>query len=382
MSETTEETIDVFEGWESGDDNFLEGTLTGETTSNDTTKVIKEALNTDIKETTEEEQTEEELEKEKELSDETFSDWSGDEITSTESETSEEAEENEDIIVKGENITILETLKEKGLVDYELEEDEELTEELASELIEDSFDANIEKTVEEKIKDLPSVVRQLIKHSINGGDPNQLISSMVKQPTNIITEDMDIEDVNNQKSIIKAARKQKGEDDETIDTYIAFLEESGKLADISKKEFNSVIENKKEFLKTQTAEQAEKRKQQKVKQREFKKDIISLVNDNEQEVKLSRQEKKDLPDYIAEPVVQLPNGNKISGLQNDLFKVLNDKKKTLVLAKLIKNDFDFTDFIADSKTEVVKKVRGINQSTEKKKRSSQPKKKSLADMLD
>lgn len=380
MSETTEETIDVFEGWESGDDNFLEGTLTGDTTSNDTTKVIKEALNTDIKETTEEEQTEEELEKEKQVADETFSDWSGDEITET--QTTTETEEEEDIEEKGDNVTLLETLKERGLVDYELEEGEELTEELASELIEDGFDGNVEKTVEEKIKNLPSVVKQLIKHSINGGDPNQLISSMVKQPTNTITEDMDIEDVNNQKAVIKAARKQKGEDDETIDTYIAFLEESGKLADISKKEFETVIQNKKEFLKTQTAEQAERRKQQKVKQREFKKDIVSLVNDNEQEVKLSRQEKKELPDYIAEPTVELQNGNKISQLQSDLFKVLNDKNKTLVLAKLIKNDFDFTDFIADSKTEVVKKVRGINQDTTKKKRSSQPKKKSLADLLD
>ena len=382
MKEKTEETVDVFDGWTTPDDNFLEETLPVET-STETEKLVKDVLETEL---TEEQQKAEEEKKvaEDKLTKDTFSEWDDEEEINNNppSDVDEEDELDTTEPLTG-NIAILNSMKEKGLLEYELEEGEELTDELASELIEDKWEDSINSAVEETMKELPDSVKELIKYSMNGGNPNELIAQMASKPTNTITDKTDISDIENQKAVVRAARAEKGEDEETIDTYIQFLEESGKLDSIAKKEFEAVIESKKQFTKQQATLQAERKAAQKLKNREFKKNLTQLITSGESGVKLSRQEQREMPDYIAEPTVQLENGNKISQLQSDIFKALNDKNKTILLAKILKSDFDLSDFTASAKTEVVKKVKGAveNNRSNKRNRSSQPKRKSLADML-
>lgn len=374
--EKKEETIDVFEGWSSPDDMDFLGEELGETSQ--TEKLIDEVLNEGVVETTEEEETKEEKEKREEV-ESSFNEWETEKEEVN--ETNEETEENNEIVSKSVNVSTLNTLKEKGFIDYELEEDEELTDELAAELIEDKWDESIQDGIEQAIKDLPDSVKELIRYSQNGGNPDELLSKMTSTPSNVINENTDIKDVKNQKAIIRAARKEKGEDDETIDTYIDFLEESGKLEGQSEKEFSKIIETKKNFTKTQAAEQAKRKAALKERQRTFKKELTTMVNDSSI-VKLSRQEKKEMPDYMAEPTVLLDNGNKVSQMQNDLFAAMADKEKALKLAKILKSDFDFTDFIEDANTENVKKIKGkVDEKKKINRRSSQPKSKSLADML-
>lgn len=383
MEEKTEEKVDVFDGWTTPDDNFLEETLPVET-STETEKLVKDVIETEL---TEEQQKAEEEKKaaEDKLTEDTFSEWDDDEEDISEDPPSDVDEEDDLDTTEAltGNVAILNSMKEKGLLEYELEEGEELTDELASELIEDKWEDSINSAVEETMKELPDSVKELIKYSMNGGNPNELIAQMASKPTNTITDKTDISDIENQKAVVRAARVEKGEDQETIDTYIQFLEESGKLDSIAKKEFEAVIENKKQFTKQQATLQAERKTAQKLKNREFKKNLTELITSGESGVKLSRQEQKEMPDYIAEPTVQLENGNKISQLQSDIFKALNDKNKTVLLAKILKSDFDLSDFTASAKTEVVKKVKGAVDSnrSNKRNRSSQPKRKSLADML-
>lgn len=381
MAEKTEETVDVFDGWTTPDDNFLDETLPTEQ-SNATEEIVKEVLNTEVTETTED-VDDETAKKEEKIVEDTFSDWDDNELGDDNPPSDVNEEDNEEEQVVTGNIAILQSMKEKGLLTYELEEGEELTDELASELIEDKWDDSINSAVEETMKELPDSVKELVKYAINGGNPDELIAKMVSKPTNSIDEKTDISNVDNQKAVVRAARKEKGEDDETVEAYIQFLEESGKLDSIAKKEFDTVVESKKQFTKQQAILQAERRTAQKIKQREFKKDLTTLISSGESGVKLSRQEQKEMPDYIAEPTVQLENGNKISQLQSDIFKALNDKNKTVLLAKVLKSDFDFTDFIADAKTQQARVVKGTidNNRSNKRSRSSQPKRKSLADML-
>lgn len=379
------ETIDVFDGWENpGDDNFLVDTLGNEVKETETTKIVKEALNdTLIDPPAEGEESEEELEAKKKLADKTFEDWNDDEDSPSTDVTGNADEEEEEEPQKLNNVSLLNSMKEKGLLNYELEEGQELTEELAEELLEDKFDESLEERVEQTLKGLPASVKELVRYSLKGGDPDALMSQMVSQPSNKITEKTDITDEKNQIAVVRAARKEKGEDDETVESYIEFLKESGKLEGVAKKEFDAVIEKKKNFLKSQADAQAQHKEAQKKKQRKFKQELSEFINDEKIPVKLSRQERREIPDYMADPTVEMENGNKISQMQSDLFEALADKEKSLKLAKLLRSNFNFDDFIADAKTEEVKKLKGTVQAKKRQNRSSQPKeKKSLADLLD
>ena len=62
------------------------------------------------------------------------------------------------------NSGVLNFLKEKGLVDYELEEDQELTEEDAEALLEDAFEESLDSRLEETLTGLPDRVKNLVKY--------------------------------------------------------------------------------------------------------------------------------------------------------------------------------------------------------------------------
>ena len=57
---------------------------------------------------------------------------------------------------------------------------------------------------------------------------------------------------------------------------------------------------------------------------------------------ISKQDKTILPTYISEPTVELQDGRYVSEMQADLFKVMADKDKIVLLAKLLKTDFYFS----------------------------------------
>jgi len=86
---------------------------------------------------------------------------------------------------KGNNISVLNTLKEKGFLDYELEEGEELTEELAEELIEDKFEESVEKKVKELLTELPEMAQQLIQFTVKGGNPVDFINNLYSTEVSI-----------------------------------------------------------------------------------------------------------------------------------------------------------------------------------------------------
>src|SRR5690606_9757322 len=107
-------------------------------------------------------------------------------------------------------------------------------------------------------------------------------------------------------------------------------------------EFDAVIAKKKDFTKQQADAQEARKLAIKEKQRKFRNELVEFISDKDVPVKLTKQEQKDLPAYMADTTVQLENGNKISKMQSDLFNALADKEKALKLAKLLKNNFDFT----------------------------------------
>ena len=180
MEEEKDKENFLFEGWEDPSDiSFLETTKEPEPEKEEKPAVEKE---------------EELLKKEKpvdtppteEINEDTiFEEFENFDNQSEEVDLTEKSPDKEDKEKKSEvpskkpeqstNISALNLLKERGLVEFELDEGQELTEEIAENLIEDSFEDRIEGRISEIISELPDVVKELVKFSTNGGDPNILL---------------------------------------------------------------------------------------------------------------------------------------------------------------------------------------------------------------
>lgn len=239
----------------------------------------------------------------------------------------------------------LELLKEKGLINYELQEGEELTDELADEILEDNWDASIIEGVEAIIKDLPAPVKDLVKYATQGGDINVLLSKMIAHATSEVNKDTDMTSEENQVKAVATDLKAQGYDQEYIDTHIQFLKDSGKLETISTKAFDKITakqetERSEEVARAEfnKADKKEKAKAYKAKVNEFVSSIEEVGG-----LTLNKEDKSgNLASYIADAKVTLKDGRVISQFQSDLFAVMADVGKTALLAKLIKSDFDFT----------------------------------------
>lgn len=383
----TEKTIDQFAGWE---DTSQQHDFFGET--NLEVDAIDVALKDDVK-------TEEAIAKEKEEKEE--QELIDDQFSSFE-KPSKVTDEDDDLDDKGtfsdkkepvtnvNNKQTLEFLKEKGLVDYELEEGKELSEEEAEHLIEDSWEKALEAEVEATIKDLPQDIKDLIKFASKGGDVGELLGKMVQHATSGITKNSDIENEDVQVLAVTMDLRNQGYDQEYIDSQVEFLKDSGKLGLISKKSFDKIVEQQDAETAGQVQRQKESSELRKKQAREYKTNITTHINSlNEMGgLPISKQDKTTLPTYISEPNVELQDGRFVSEMQADLFKVMADKDKIVLLAKLLKTDFDFSAIERKKQTQAARGVREAVERSDRKELSNsesgghKSNKKALWDMLE
>lgn len=275
------------------------------------------------------------------------------------------------------NLGVANFLKEKGFLNFELEDGEELDEEKAFSLIEDKFEESVDSKVEELMKTLPEDVKNLVKYAVNGGDVNSYLNT-ISSTTKSITKDLDLEDEKNQEFLVREKLKAQGEDDEYIQSQIEFLKEKNKLGDVAEKYFEKVLSERETKEKELVEKQKQAKKEAKENQLKFKKEISTILEEKEEVkgLKFNKQDKRELPEYISSASIELQDGRTITPFYNDLFETLKDKDKTLLLAKLIKSDFDFSSIEKEAQTKSTKQVKDNlerKNETSVKKGSSQPK---------
>jgi len=382
----TEKTIDQFAGWE---DTSQQHDFFGET--NLDVDVVEIAPKDEAK--TEETLAKEKEEKEEqELVDDQFKSF---EKSAPKVETEDE-EDNGTPAGKKEPVTnvnnkqTLEFLKEKGLVDYELEDGVELSEEDAEHLLEDSWEKALELEVEATIKDLPQDIKDLIKFASKGGDVGELLGKMIQTATSGINKNSNIEDENVQVLAVTMDLKNQGYDQEYIDSQIEFLKDSGKLETISKKSYDRIVAEQEKETAGQVTRQKEVVENRKKQAREYKSNITTHINSLNEAggLPISKQDKTVLPTYISEPTVELQDGRYVSEMQADLFKVMADKDKIVLLAKLLKTDFDFSAIERRKQTQAARGIKEAVERVDRKEMSNsesgghKSNKKALWDMLE
>ena len=159
---------------------------------------------------------------------------------------------------------------------------------------------------------------------------------------------------------------------------------------ISKKSFEKIVAEQEAETAGQVQRQKENIESRKKQAREYKTNITTHINSlNEMGgLPISKQDKTVLPTYISEPTVELQDGRYVSEMQADLFKVMADKDKIVLLAKLLKTDFDFSAIERKKQTQAARGVREAVERVDRKELSNsesgghKSNKKALWDMLE
>lgn len=380
---TSTDNENVFAGWENPEDiSIFDDTADETADAPDNEKEEEDAGSTKIDSEEGEDKTGEE--EGNSDADDIFSEFEDNTEEEEEAENTDDEEEEQETPKSGSKVSTLNYLKEKGLLDFELEEGEELTEERAEELLEDSYESTIEDRIAEKLQGLPPVTKSLVELAIKGGNEQDLLAQLSKNPSvGKITEDMDLDAEDNQKLVIETDLRAQGYDEDEIETQLEYLKDSGKMKTMSEKAHKRHIDKNKKQLEETVRQQEERKRKAKESLRNFKNKISENLKEIEDinGLKLSDKHKKDLPSYMSDPVVKTQNGN-VSKFQSDLFNMLQDDNKAMALARLVYEDLDLSDVAANAKTGQAKKIKDDvrrKKQTPKTSGSSQKKARPLAE---
>ncbi len=333
ITESKIENLDDFQGWEqgSGDIDFFKEL------SND------DVLNPEESEILDEEEEEEEKKdsptkdnKEKKKAPQDFF-----------SDIEEEEDEEED--------------EEEG----EGNEDEELEENDAEDFLESKFEEAISSRIESLFEDLPDSVKQLNSFVLKGGDVNEFIKHLSNSSSRNITKGMDLEDEDGQELVVREMMLKEGNDEELIDAQIEFLKDSGKLKMFAKGSYNKWEKENAKKLEQLNREQEERDREIKEGIKKTKMKMSSYLSERSEigGVQLSKNDAREIPNYVNDRVVKLQNGGYISQLQKELYYDLPQNEEAyLQLATLMKNrnkdgTFNFDAVYENVNTKVTQKVK-------------------------
>lgn len=348
----------VFSGWEDAtttEDFFSD--LDQETVEQDSTKEV-------IEEITKEEEVESKGEtsvKDEDL----FGSFDEEDDKDIERVDDDEEDEDEVEAKSSGTVSVLNTLKEKGLLDFELEEGEELTEELAEDLLEDKFEETIEERIKDKIGDLPEDVKLFMQFALKGGSLSEFIQQTgVGNSGTTLTEGMDLEDEKSQETIVRQILEEEGNDQETIETQVELLKDSDRLKTFAERKYNKwltdVKAEKEELVKKQELQQ----RQLKEKIKEDKKRVNAILEEeNIGGLTPTKNDVKTLASFLNDRSVKLQNGVTITELQKELYYEIPKNEKAMIqLALLVKNrnadgTFNFENLVKEAETKVTREIK-------------------------
>jgi hypothetical protein len=296
-----------------------------------------------------------------------------------------ETEETEEPSTKNKEFfkVLASELKEAGVfANVEIDETQEIDQEKFIELQDAEVEARVDETFEAFFSELDDDAKRFLKFKKEGGDTKQFFELM-KRGTE--RPEGNIEDKKYQENIVRhylSAYENMSADD--IDDRIEWLQSTAKLkkfAQSYEQKINTEEEQLKEAIVKQEEERKNLREQDKV---AFIKKLTESLNTVEEvnNIVINKKDKSELLGYITKPAVKIGQNRYITQFQADM-KNLTDKHDTLILlAKLVKNNFDLKDLertIETKKTINIKRKLESTQKGSKTISSGSSNKKSLSD---
>jgi len=273
----------------------------------------------------------------------------------SEQEATEEeikSEESED------NVTDEETGGDLGNVEYlanKLGIKEVIGEDIKeAESPEDLIELYVNKRLESALSKLPPEVRAINREVLSG----KPLSKVLEEFKEVVSDDtIDLSTEDGQIAAIKKYYELKGEDPDIVQANIEAFKKAGNLKDVATK-FNEKLEQVKQELvkrKEKEALERQKREEEAIVQAKKKLREDLLKNKEVDGIKFSEDDIKNLPNYLYDKTVKTEDGRILTPFQADLQRIVSDKNKLVVLAKLLKNNLNLEKLIGDTKAKTTKK---------------------------
>lgn len=359
--------LDSFTWDNEGEDSFFG--ISGKET--DEVEKIKEEIEEEpsTKLTPEKEEEQEENEKPEKKEEEEFE---------FEEKEKEEEEEPKGITFESKDL--------KNLFQYvELKEDEQIDREKFFELQDEEIEARVDATIKDFMEELGEDGKLFLQFKKAGGDSRAFFSKMSQLSS---TPEVDIEKASNEDfdNILKYYYKNYEElEDSDIEEKLEWLAEGGKKEKYAKKYYEKIAKDREAIKQDMLQKQVDADNKRKNERLEFINSVKETA-ENTEEVSgftFKKAEKTEIVEFITKPTIKVGDNRYITGLQNAINKIYKeDKQKLLLLAKLLKTDFDFTSIASKVQTEVTKKTKeklSDSRSTSRPSSSGTVKKRNLAD---
>lgn len=254
------------------------------------------------------------------------------------------------------NLTV--DLKERGILTVDIKKGEKVTEEKFFELQDAEIESRVEEAINTFMEEVSEDGKAFLKFIKAGGKANEFFRQMAEVA--LPADDIDFSKEANQDEFLSWYYKNvEGLDDEDVRDKLEWLKESGdgKKQKYAEKYFEKVSKIEKQ-RKDALIKAQEKQKQARLDAyNEFSSQVTETLQNVEQVsgIGFTAKDKKELGKFITKSTNDLG----ISDLYYAVKKLHaeKDKSKLLLLAKLIKSDFDFTDLVKEAKTKTAKEVR-------------------------
>jgi hypothetical protein len=361
---TLDESIAEFT-WDDDDTNLVD-TLDNEDatilTDDEKKEVIKEEVAEEkvvVEEVVENETKTKTKEEEKEIVDEIID-------FSDEAETKEE-----EIVEKGDDFfkVLASGLKEQGVFTNTKLSDENIDEEAFVGLVEDEVESRVTETFEGFFEEMDDDGKAFLKFKKEGGSTQEFFN-VIKETSAIPTGD--IEDESYQKRFLKYYYENIEKlDAEDTEERIEYLEENGKIEKFAKKYQPKVeqLQEKEKLALNNRIKDAKKLDDESTK--DFHTRLKSTLDgaDAIKDFTIAKTEKSELFNFITKPSIKVGKNKFITGLQQGLQNASKDYKTLILLAKLIKSDFDVSGI---EKKEATKQVRKLKSNLQRSKKNIKP----------
>lgn len=259
--------------------------------------------------------------------------------------------------------TLAGEMKEKGIFqNIEIPKDKDLTEEEFFELQDAEIEARVEETFQEFFTELDEDGKEFLKFKRNGGKTSDFLATY---SIGFNIEEFDEADEAQRTKVIShyLSTVEKLDADEIADK-MAWLKEGGKEKTTAAKYFTKIKEQEQtqranllkaeEDAATARAETAKK----------FNTELKDVLNKTEAvgSFQITKVEQKELDSYITKPTVKVGKNRYVPSFNADIAKIFKadtpeTKQKLILLAKLVKTDFDVKDLITTVETTVTKKAK-------------------------
>lgn len=270
-----------------------------------------------------------------------------------EEESKEEEPRNEEFFTQ-----LTQELIESGVfTNIELKKNQKVSEDDFFGLYEQEIDSRVDESFESFAEELDDDGKAFLKFKKNGGQTSDFFAAL---GTSAQKPKGDITDEKYQKQIVKYYYELEGKKDaEEIDDQIEWLVDGGKLEKYAKK-FDKKIDDdaSAERARLEKAAETEKAKAKKLREN-FQKSVQKILNANDEigGFPIAKKEKTELLNYVTKATEKTGKNRYVTKFNADLMNVLKDDNKLLLIAKIIKDDFDFSPVEDKGKTKQVKRVK-------------------------